>query len=184
MRKRLYYYPPLRGRRYGHPYSANFREALSRRFRIVNLPLLPQCGLCLSFLFASFRADVYVINRLEEISFRRLGHWQFALAKLGLWIIRQRGKKVVWMFHRQRPREGHTIDTRWLHRYLFRHAQLIITHSQETTSWVRRQADGRVEYIDLPPALFDLDDAAARELPIDPSTWDQMAEVVARFVAD
>lgn len=187
MRKRLYYYPPLKGGPYGNPYSDNYREALSRRFRIVNIPRVPHCGLSISFFFASLRADVYVLNWLEDISYRRFGHWQFALAKLGLWIIRQRGKQVVWMFHNMQPHDGHSVDTRWLHRYLFRHAQLIISHSQEAAAFARRQAEGRVEYVCHPvtPFHLDLKDTPAPP-PCDVLIWGTVVPYkgVAEFLAE
>lgn len=93
---RLYYYPPLHGSHYGNPYSDNFRAELSKYFRIVNRPSRWYAGMSGSLFLSAFRADVYVLNWVENIRFFAYGLWQYRLLRLVLWVLRMRGARIVW----------------------------------------------------------------------------------------
>ena len=156
--EKVYYYPPLKGKEYRNPYSANYRAALSDKYRIVNVRNRRAVALSLSFIFNAFRADVYIINWLENIGYRRFGSMQFLLVKLGLNVIRLRGKKIVWMFHNIHPHEGHSACSRWLHKYMFRNASLIISHSMEAADYARQRTEVKVLYVCHPVHVISLND--------------------------
>lgn len=146
-RERVYYFPPLKGKRYGNPYSANYRAALSERYEVANIAGAPPIGMSIAFILSVLRADIYIVNWLENIAFFKCGKAQFALVKLGLWIIRMRKARIVWMFHNIHPHGGHNAESRWLHDYLFRHASLIISHSEEAAAYARQRTAVPVEYV-------------------------------------
>lgn len=146
-RERVYYFPPRKGGSYGNPYSQNYRDALSERYKVVNINGASPIGKSIAFFLSIFRADIYIVNWLENIAFFRFGKMQFVLVKFGLWIIRKRGAQIVWMFHNMHPHGGHNAESRWLHDYLFRHASLIISHSEEAAAYARERTAVKVIYM-------------------------------------
>ena len=94
---KVYYYPsPSRGG-YPNPYSYHYKEAIEKEYNLINRE--NKCAKILGWDFFknSFKADLYIINWLESICFLRLGWLQYIFACLGLWIIKKRRKKIVWM---------------------------------------------------------------------------------------
>lgn len=144
---RLYYFPPRKGSAYANPYSDNFREALSEKFEIVNFKSAEPIMSSLALLVNVFRADVYILNWLENVVSYRLGTLQFFLAKLSLWLVKLRRKKIVWMFHNITPHVGHSKNSIWLYKFLFKHSTLIISHSKEATEYARARAECKVLYV-------------------------------------
>lgn len=146
-RTKLYYFPPRKGPAYGNPYSENFRAALGEKFEVVNFKAFQPVMNSLALFVNAFRADVYILNWLENVVFYRLGSLQFLLAKLSLKIIGLRRKKIVWMFHNITPHVGHSKNSMWLYEFLFKHAALIVSHSKEATAYARARAECKVLYV-------------------------------------
>ena len=142
--ERVYYYPPLTEKEYPNPYSNNYRAALAKRYKLANIDGAYPIGLSIGFFLSVFRADIYIINWLENISYFRYGPMQFRLVKLGLWILNKRKCKIVWMFHNIHPHQGHNASSQWLHKYMFSHASLIISHSKEATEYAKEHTDKKV----------------------------------------
>ena len=145
--ERVYYYPPLKGKEYPNPYSANYREALAKRYKLANIKGAPPIGMSIAFILSVLRADIYVINWLENIGYLRFGDIQFWFVRVGLWIIKQRKKKIVWMFHNIHPHGGHNKYSKWLHEYMFKNASLIISHSKEATEYAEKHTNIKVIYV-------------------------------------
>lgn len=147
MRSRVYYYPPASKGGYANPYSSNFKQALGKYFEVLDKENKPSVALGLSFFLNAFRADIYVINWLESVAFLSLGRLQYIFARLGLWIIKLRKKKIVWMFHNIHPHQGENILSRKIQAILFDSADLVISHSQEAASFAKDKAKGEVLYV-------------------------------------
>lgn len=147
MRSRVYYYPPASQGGYANPYSSIYKQALGKYFEVLDNENRPSFALSLSFFINAFRADVYIINWLESVVFLSLGHLQYILARLGLWIIKFRKKKIVWMFHNIHPHQGESILSRKIQAILYDSADLVISHSQEAAAFARDKAKGQVMYV-------------------------------------
>lgn len=149
-KQRIYYYPPASKGGYANPYSVNYKKGLEKYFKVLDKKNKPSLALGLSFFINAFLADIYIINWLESVVFLRLGAIQYVLTQLGLWIIRLRKKKIVWMFHNIHPHSGENTYSKRIQQILFESADLIISHSQEATHYAQKQAKGEVCYIPHP----------------------------------
>lgn len=154
MRSRVYYYPPASKGGYANPYSANYKEALGRYFEVLDKKNKPSIALGLSFFLNAFRADIYVINWLESVVFLSLGRLQYIFVCLGLWIIKLRKKKIVWMLHNIHPHQGENILSRKIQAILYDSADLVISHSQEAAAFAKGKAKGHVLYVCHPVKPF------------------------------
>ena len=169
MTKRLYYFPPRKGGSYGNPYSENYRTALAARFKLVNIEGAPPIGMSIAFILSVLRADIYIINWLENIAYFKFGKIQFLLVKLGLWVLRKRRAQIVWMFHNIHPHGGHNKESKWLHDYMFRHATLIISHSQEAAAYARervKEVRGSAEPLPVRYVCHPVHEIAMGEVPV------------------
>ncbi len=145
--QRAYYYPAAKKEGYGNPYSINYKDALNQRLCLLDAENTPVKMLTLALFINSFKADLYVINWLENVGFARLHLIQYFLARLSLYIIRLRKKKIVWMFHNIHPHAGENHFSRMIQKYLFKHADLIVSHSQEAADYARLHTSTEVLYI-------------------------------------
>lgn len=147
MRKRVYYYPPASKGGYANPYSINYKKALGTYFDVLDRENKPSFALGLSFFLNAFRADIYVINWLESVVFLSLGRLQYIFARLGLWIVKWRKKKIVWMFHNIHPHQGENALSQKIQETLYDSADLVISHSQEAAEFAKDKAKGQVLYV-------------------------------------
>ena len=147
MRSRVYYYPPASKGGYANPYSINYKDALGRYFEVLDKNNKPSIALGLSFFFNAFRADIYIINWLESVVYLSLGRLQYVFARLGLWIIKLRKKKIVWMFHNIHPHQGENVLSRKIQATLYDSADLVISHSREAAAFAKNKAKGQVLYV-------------------------------------
>lgn len=148
MKERVYYSPQHpRFKEHDNPYSQNYRDALKKKYKIANYESIPYLVSSMSFTLGALRADIYIINWLENIGYSKLGAVQFMFVRLGLWIIKKRKKKIVWMFHNIHPHQGHNRISLWLYNYLFKNATLIISHSREAAKYVRKHTSVKVLYV-------------------------------------
>lgn len=144
---RVYYYPPASKGGYANPYSINYKKVLERYFEVLDRENRPSFALGLSFLLNAFRADIYIINWLESVVFLSMGRMQYIFARLGLWIIKRRKKKIVWMFHNIHPHQGENASSRKIQSILYDSADLVISHSWEAAAFAKNKAKGQVLYV-------------------------------------
>lgn len=147
---KVYYYPsPSRGG-YPNPYSYHYKEAIEKEYNLINRE--NKCAKILGWDFFknSFKADLYIINWLESICFLRLGWLQYIFACLGLWIIKKRRKKIVWMFHNIHPHQGDNQQSQKIQYKLFCQASLIMTHSKEAMEYAQKHTNKKVIFINHP----------------------------------
>ena len=153
-KQHIYYYPPASKGGYANPYSSNFKQALGKYFEVLDKENKPSFALSLSLFINAFRADIYVINWLESVVFLSLGCLQYIFACLGLWIIKLRKKKIVWMFHNIHPHQGENILSRKIQAILYDSADLVISHSQEAAAFAKNKVKGQVVYVCHPVKLL------------------------------
>lgn len=147
MKERVYYFPPAGKGGYPNPYSLNFKQALQSYFEVLDKENKPSLMSGLSLLFYAFRADIYILNWIEGIIFHRLGIVQYALARLSIWMIKRRKKKIVWMFHNIHPHQGENYFSRQMQKVLYKSANLIVSHSREAADYASKNAGKRVLYV-------------------------------------
>lgn len=152
----IYYYPPASKGGYTNNYSLNYKKALEQYFNVLDKENKPSIALGISFLFNAFRADIYIINWLESIVFLRFGFLQFILAQLGLWIIKFRKKKIIWMFHNIHPHQGENVLSQRIQNILYESADWVISHSQEAAEYAKKKAKGEVLYVCHPVKPLDI----------------------------
>lgn len=141
-----YYYPSCGGKGYSNPYSLKYKEALNKCFDLKDGDNKRWLMACLPLLINSFKADIFILNWIESIIYHKMGILQYFIARLALFIIRIRKKKIVWMFHNIHPHQGSNKFTKSIQDFLFRNATLIISHSKEAADYARNKSQKPVEY--------------------------------------
>lgn len=144
--KKLYYYPSARKGVYLNPYSAHYKEAMNKYFRVLDTKARDVPGLSTLLLPYSFVADVFIFSWIENIRGAHAGILQFWNVCLCLFIIRLRRKKIVWMFHNFHGHGGQNRYADYLMSYLFKHACLIICHSKAAAEYAKERAACPVRY--------------------------------------
>ncbi len=141
-----YFFPPLPAQGYDNPYCTRFKEALANCVELLNAHEKPTHVSAWELLKYSTKAELYVFNWLEIVSYHRFGTLQFLLALLAFRIIIARRARIIWIFHNIEPHEGHSRETRCFYKLLFQHAHLIVAHSKEAEAFARSKAKGKVVY--------------------------------------
>lgn len=168
---KIFYYPSPSRIGYLNPYSYNYKEALGKEHNLINKENRSVIMMGLDFFINSFKADLFIINWLESICFFRLGWIQFLLAQAGLWIIKKRGKKIVWMFHNIHPHQGNNRLSKRIQKDLFRQANLIISHSKEATEYAKKMTEQKVIFINHPIKPIKIKKINANIPPFDVLIW-------------
>lgn len=168
---KAYYYPSPSKGGYPNPYSYHYKEALEKEYYLINKENKSAKILGLDFFINSFKADLYIINWLESICFLRLGWIQFLLARMGLWIIKKRKKKIVWMFHNIHPHQGNNKQSQAIQHELFSKASLIISHSKEAMEYVQKHTSSKVIFLNHPIHLIPFQKISVDIPPFDLLIW-------------
>lgn len=143
--KTLFFFPQYKAGTAENPYCDNFINSIKSHFRLI--PFI-KCSIPrgLQFFIGSFKADYYIANWLESVCFLRYGLIQFIFVILGLFIIKIRSKKIIWIFHNIHPHEGSNFMSNSLRHLLFRHSECIIAHSSEAANYAKQYARKNVYY--------------------------------------
>ena len=145
--KKIYYYPSCPPEGYANPYSLNYKKALEKYGDVLekeNNAVRPAIkGLVENCL----KGDLFVLNWIEGICNHRHGYIQYIIAFICLFIIRLRKRKIVWTIHNMSSHSGTKVISRFLTLYLYRHSNLIITHSKQAESVAKKKAHCPVYYV-------------------------------------
>lgn len=176
MKKKLSYFPPQRRcGGYDNPYSQKYQECLSLYYSVLDSKrrgLIRLMPVGMFFLYRSIKADIYIVNWLESICFSRGAFLQFLCAVIGLWIIKLRKKRIVWMFHNIHPHQGNNFMSEILQRMLYNYANLIISHSKEACIWAKSKARHNVIYRAHPIREINIDRTKVyKQDPCDVFIW-------------
>lgn len=145
--KKIYYYPSAPRGGYKNPYSTNYKEALKANFKLLDDTPRAKYTAMFSFLKYALLADVFVLNWVEDVAFAKLHRFKFLIVYFSLLIIRLRKKRIVWMLHNMHPHKGITPMTKFIQRYLFNNADLIIAHSKAAAEFARQNSKVKVCYL-------------------------------------
>lgn len=138
-----------------NPYIGNMKRTLSKEFELINPQYKWKLPRMLVFLLNSFKADAYVFNWVEDSAAERGGNLGALMSMLGLWIVKLRKVKIVWIFHNIKSHGGETQWTRRFRDFLFKHSSLIIAHSREAADYARNYALCPVEFKNHPVERVD-----------------------------
>lgn len=166
--QKAYFYPPKGLRGYPNPYCQHFRDALSQHYKVVYDRRLPNLFGTLPLLLNALHCDQFFVNWLENIGYMHLAPLQYCVARIALWIIRKRGKRIVWIMHNIHPHQGENRMSRSMQQVLFEQSDLIVAHSKEAAAFARDKAGDKVRYICHPVG----DETAAPLCPVEGTKTD------------
>jgi beta-1,4-mannosyltransferase len=119
-------------------YFYNIKKQLATYYEVLesdNRPCLMQ-GTAL--LRNSLKADIFLISFIETIGFQKLAYLQYLMAKLSIWIMRVRGKKIIYIFHNIKPHKGENFITRSLTKTMLKRSFLILSHSKPAVEYAEK----------------------------------------------
>jgi len=126
------------------------KKSISEQFELISPKYRWKLPRMLVFLMNSFKADAYVFNWIEDSAVDRGGMLGALMSILGLYIVRWRKAGCVWIFHNIHSHGGETKWNRYIRGYLFKHANLIIAHSQEAADYASQFASCTVVFKNHP----------------------------------
>lgn len=146
MHNKVFYFPSAGRKGYCNPYSLHYKNALVKRFELLDINGSWYFAACIPLFINSFKADIFIFNWIESICFNRFGKIQYFVVLLALFIIKIRRGKIIWMFHNKHPHQGVNYFTKHIHSFLFRNSSLIISHSKEAAEYAKTQTNKTVVY--------------------------------------
>lgn len=156
---KLFIYPTGgRGPKSKNPYVHNMKEALGKHFLLVNPNFRIKLPKMLVFFLNSFKAEVYVLNWIENSSIGRSGFIGAILSMFGLYLIKLRKAKIVWIFHNIHSHEGESFWTNKIRRFLYKNSTIIISHSQEGADYAKQYASCPVFFKNHPMTRTDYEE--------------------------
>lgn len=146
MTESIYFYPSEPKNGYSNPYCYNFKSILKKSFIVLD----DEKKVCLmqgiSLLKYSLKADIIFLNWLESIGYLKLGIVQFLLAIISIIIIKCRRKRIIWIYHNITPHQGNNRKSKMILYLLYKHSDLIITHSKEALNHILIKRTNNVFY--------------------------------------
>lgn len=152
-----------RGAGYGNPYLYNMKDCLASHFHVLERDSKPCLAQGTALLSNSLKADVFVLNFLESIGFQKLSLLQYLMARMSLWIMRLRKRKVVYMFHNMRPHQGENFMTKGMTRLMLRQSSAVVSHSKAAAEHAKERLremglpDTKVRYVCHPVKKIKVD---------------------------
>ncbi len=168
---KLIYFPLPTKSGYGNPYSQNFKDSLTRYYNVLDMEYENHALQSISLLKRAFVGDVFIFNWLENVSFWTLGKIQFVVVLLALAVIKKRKAKVVWMLHNIRPHQGENKMTKFIQKWLFKNASLIISHSRDAAEYAQTRTTRMVVYRCHPIKEMSYVDVSKDVEPFDILVW-------------
>ncbi|SHK26615.1 hypothetical protein [Fibrobacter sp. UWB12] len=168
---RVYFFPSCPREGYINPYCLNYKKSLSKYFDVEEQDNCVTRMKALTLFKFSWLSDVFVLNWIENATKWRFGIIQFVLVILSLCIIKIRKKKIVWMLHNLQPHEGVDYGSRFTMNFLYKYANLIVSHSNDAALVAREKAHCRVEYICHPITSIEKVSYEGRLFPCDILIW-------------
>lgn len=145
-RQKVYFYPSCPREGYVNPYCISFKENLKTYFDLLDADNQVTKMKSLTLLWYSFRADVFILNWIENVIKLRFGWMQYCLVLLSFLVIKFRKKKIIWIFHNMKPHDGENLFTNTIMSYLFKNSDLIISHSKEASDYAKKKTKCPVKY--------------------------------------
>ena len=138
MAQTIFIYPSGgQGPQSSNPYVQNMKDSLRKYYNVLQPTYKKRLPRMLVFLLNSFKADIYILNWIEDSAAARGGMLGGILSMLGLFIVSRRRAKLVWIFHNIHPHNGETHWSKYFRRFLFKHCFFIVAHSQEAANYAK-----------------------------------------------
>ena len=167
MRKKRIYIAPSANRKdgYSNRYFPILKKELSAYFDVLEADNKPCLAQGLALLVNSFKADVFLLSFVETVAFQKLAFVQYLLAMLAMWIMRLRGRWILFIFHNPKPHKGENWMSKSLTITQLKLSEAVISHSGQAASLAREiisRSGGdpsKVHYVCHPVALTERVDA-------------------------
>ncbi len=148
---KVFIYPQHKKKQTINPYLENQEWAVGKQFEIVHPEYRRRLPQSLRLLIGSTKADVYILNWIEEAvegegSRLLRGLWTL----LALQIIMLRKAKIVWIFHNIHSHERETFWSKQIKQLLFRGSTIIVAHSAEACEYAKQYARCPVHFKNHP----------------------------------
>lgn len=139
--KKLFYFPsePLTG--YQNPYCNYAKDALQKHYEVLDMDRSSRVRRMFTLPYYSFKCDVIIFNWLESVPFFAFGTIQFFIDLIALAVLKIRKVKILFMYHDLVSHFGDNWMSRYLMRWLFKNADVIISHSKEAAEIAMQQSD-------------------------------------------
>lgn len=170
-KEKVYFYPSCPRGGYTNPYCINFKKELNKFYLLLDKENKITMMKSLTLLRFSLKADILILNWIENTIYLRFGLLQFLLVFISFYIIRLRNKKIVWVFHNINPHEGNNIFTNAIRSYLFKHSSLIVSHSKEAYEYAKKYATCNIKYFCHPIKEINVSDWNGHKYPCDILIW-------------
>lgn len=170
-KEKVYFYPSCPRGGYTNPYCINFKDELDKLYFLLDNENKVTIMKSLTLLRFSIKADIFILNWIENVIYLKLGFLQFLLVFLSFYIIRLRKKKIVWIFHNMNPHEGNNIFTNTIRSYLFKHSSLIISHSNDAYKYAKKYATCNIKYYCHPIKKINVSNWNGHKVPCDILIW-------------
>lgn len=156
--KKIYIYPQVVKGQLKNPYVFNYSTALEKFFKIVRIKRFSWLPQEVKLILCSLKADIYVLNWLENAGHEKFSLLRSFFALVSLTILHLRKCKVVWMFHNIHPHKGENFWTRVIQKLLFAWSSIIITHSSEALDYAKNKSRRKIVYKPHPitPLKYDV----------------------------
>jgi beta-1,4-mannosyltransferase len=113
-----------------NPYELNFINSLLSRSTVTNTQV-NKSGV-IDFFKYLFKANVFILNWIENLPVRRYGKLQVVVFSLFLFIAKIIKKKIVWILHNRYSHDRKKNKwTDYMFHFMMKNSDLIITHSSE-----------------------------------------------------
>lgn len=138
-----------------NPYIRNMKATLAKQMDLLQPQYRLKLPRMLVFLLNAFKAHIYVFNWIEDSAAERGGNLGGLMSMAGLYILKWRRAKIVWIFHNVHSHSGETSWTRRFRHFLFKNATLIVAHSKEAADYATQYAKCPVEFKNHPVERVD-----------------------------
>lgn len=120
-----------------NPYVQNMKDSFGELFDLIVPEYKRKLPRMLVFLLNSIKADVYIFNWIEDSATGRSGFLGGLMSLIGLWIVKLRKARIIWVFHNIHPHRGETSWSKFFRRFLFKYSDYIVAHSQEAAKYAK-----------------------------------------------
>lgn len=137
-RKRIYVAPSAnRKQGYSNRYFILLKKELAEYFDVLESDNRRRFSQGYALLVNSFKADCFLLSFVETIAFHKLPFLQYLLAMAAMWVMKLRGKEIVFIFHNPVPHKGENWMSESLTNRQIKLSKAIVAHSGQAATLAR-----------------------------------------------
>ncbi|WP_306764966.1 hypothetical protein [Klebsiella quasipneumoniae] len=148
---KAYFYPPVskvNGKLVENPYSKNFIESLTPYYTFCNRNTNTYS--LFDLLLNCFSHDIYILNWVDNIGYKRFALFQFIVFFTSLVLIKLKKSKIIWVFHNIHPHKGENWITKKINKIMMIFSDGIITHSIEAKKYLESKSLNNILFMHHP----------------------------------